>query len=299
MNSIVSYPDRGVGGKSNYRGNCSPRLIEDVITQFHPDEISDYMVGSGTTEDVAKMKGLENHCYDLNRGFDLLNDDIQERSNLIFWHPPYWDIIKYAGSQYDAKAILEKYGIDPLKEDLSKAQSWEQFVKEMNYCMIKQFASLEKGGRMAVLVGDIKKQGKLYSMILELAKPGTIENIVIKAQYNCLSYGKQYTGKFIPIVHEYMLIVKKNNPLLYDIQYTKTYSCDTRDMKIPTWRDVVIAVLEDKAKSMSLSEIYASIDGHKKANKNPNWQAKVRQTLELGEGAYFTHDSRGVWSLAA
>lgn len=31
MQSIVSYPDRGVGGKSSYRGNCSPRLIHDLV----------------------------------------------------------------------------------------------------------------------------------------------------------------------------------------------------------------------------------------------------------------------------
>lgn len=30
MQSIVSYKDRGIGGNSHYRGNCSPRLIEDL-----------------------------------------------------------------------------------------------------------------------------------------------------------------------------------------------------------------------------------------------------------------------------
>lgn len=30
MQSIVSYKDRGIGGNSHYRGNCSPRLIEDM-----------------------------------------------------------------------------------------------------------------------------------------------------------------------------------------------------------------------------------------------------------------------------
>ena len=79
MKSIVSYPERGSGGKNTYRGNCSPLLIEDLIRQYNPDTIADYMVGSGTTGDVAKRMGIPSFCYDLNRGFDLLNNEIKER----------------------------------------------------------------------------------------------------------------------------------------------------------------------------------------------------------------------------
>lgn len=71
MKSIVSYPERGKDGKNNYRGNCSGLLIEDLIKQFQVQEITDFMVGSGTTEDVANRMGIESHCYDLNRGFDF------------------------------------------------------------------------------------------------------------------------------------------------------------------------------------------------------------------------------------
>ena len=62
----------------------------------------------------------------------------------------------------------------------------------MNYAMMKQFSSLEKGGRMAVLMGDIKKKGCLYSMLAEIIKLGTLENIIIKAQHNCFSDQIQY-----------------------------------------------------------------------------------------------------------
>lgn len=30
LTSIVSYPERGTGGNNRYRGNCSPKLIEDA-----------------------------------------------------------------------------------------------------------------------------------------------------------------------------------------------------------------------------------------------------------------------------
>lgn len=39
LTSIVSYPERGEGGSNRYRGNCSPRLIEDLIRFFHPEMI--------------------------------------------------------------------------------------------------------------------------------------------------------------------------------------------------------------------------------------------------------------------
>lgn len=99
---------------------------------------------------------------------------------------------------YKATEVERKYGFDPRSFDLSRIPDWNRFVEAMNYAMMKQFCALEKGGRMAVLVGDIKKKGKLYSMLFELTKPGTLENVIIKAQHNCFSNQTQYSGRFIP-----------------------------------------------------------------------------------------------------
>ena len=43
LTSVVSYPERGHGGNNRYRGNCSPKLIEDLITHFRPHEVCDYI----------------------------------------------------------------------------------------------------------------------------------------------------------------------------------------------------------------------------------------------------------------
>jgi hypothetical protein len=99
---------------------------------------------------------------------------------------------------YKASDVMQKYGYDPKRLDLSRIESWDDFVRAMNYAMMKQFSALENGGRMAVLMGDIKKKGRLYSMLAEIVKPGTLENIIIKAQHNCFSDRTQYSGKFIP-----------------------------------------------------------------------------------------------------
>ena len=207
LTSIVSYPERGTGGNNRYRGNCSPKLIEDLIGFFKPAEICDYMCGSGTTQDAAHTMGIISHCYDLHSGFDLINCEIPERPEFVFWHPPYWDMITYSDVMYKASEVQSKYGYDPRQFDLSRIPKWEDFVRVMNYAMMKQFCALERGGRMAVLVGDIKKKGQLYSMLFELIKPGTLENVIIKAQHNCFSNQTQYSGHFIPILHEYLQLL--------------------------------------------------------------------------------------------
>ena len=58
MQSVVSYPDRGPWGNNKYRGNMSGYLVKDIIEQYHLKQLSDYMVGGGTTEDVCRAKGI-------------------------------------------------------------------------------------------------------------------------------------------------------------------------------------------------------------------------------------------------
>ena len=296
LTSIVSYPERGEGGNNRYRGNCSPKLIEDLIGFFRPNEICDYMCGSGTTKAAADKCGIQSRIYDLHSGFDIMNSEIKERPEFIFWHPPYWDIIKYSDVMYKASDVQARYGYDPRKLDLSRIPNWEQFVEAMNYAMMKQFASLEKGGRMAVLMGDIKKRGKLYSMLAEIIKPGTLENIIIKAQHNCFSDNTQYSGSFIPILHEYVMIVRKDTPLLVPVIVAKEIKADIRDMAGTTWRDVVAAVLEECTEAVTLTYLYEQIEPHKKAQNNKHWREKIRQTLQINPN-HFHHTDRGMWVL--
>lgn len=198
---------------------------------------------------------------------------------------------------YRASDVQNRYGYNPCQFDLSHIAEWDEFVKAMNYAMMKQFSALEKGGRIAVLMGDIKKKGKLYSMIAEIVKPGTLENIIIKAQHNCFSDNIEYTGKFIPILHEYVMIVRKDNPMLIPVIMAKKSEMDIRDMPDATWRDVVAAVLEKNPSPVSLTFIYEQIEPHKKAQSNQWWKEKVRQTLQCNP-AHFVHDGRGMWSLS-
>lgn len=291
MNSIVSYPERGKWGNNKYRGNATGKLLIDLHTIYKFDEISDYMAGSFTTADVGKELGITTNCYDLNgfrgKSYDLLNDEIKERNEFIYWHPPYWDIIKYSGFQY---------GDIPLENDLSHIKDYEKFMKAINYCLAKQFTSLEVGGRIAILMADIKKKGKLYSMLLDMNKLGTLEQIVIKEQINCMSDNKIYNGNFIKIAHEYCLILRKDFPLILDFSITKKAQVDLRDCINITWKDLIASTLEYMGKISTLNEIYSSLEGYKKTANNKDWKAKVRQTLQRYP-SIFSNVEKGKWKL--
>jgi len=136
--------------------------------------------------------------------------------------------------------------------------------------MIKQYASLEKGGRIAVLMGDMKRKGRLYSMLVDIVKSGTLENIVIKAQHNCWSDRQNYSGKFIPIVHEYLMICRKDGELLIPVIMTTHQTVDLRDVKSATWKDVVYEAMKAIGGSCTLEDIYSSLENHKRAKSNTN-----------------------------
>ncbi len=298
MQSIVSYPERGQYGKNNYRGNCSGLLIKDLISQYHLEGLSDFMVGSGTTEDVVREAGIRGDFADLNRGFDMLSMEMPERAENIFWHPPYHDMIVYSGKQYDVNSVERTTGLSSqtiLADDLSRCASWEDFVKKMNYCMLKQFTALEKGGRMFVLVGDMKRKGKLYSMIRELICPGTMENIIIKAQHNCWSDRQTYSGNFVPIVHEYLLVTRKDAGLIIPVSMGHSQSYDTRKFGDQSWRDLVYTVIQENGGQMSLQELYDALKDSAKAGRNQHWQEKIRQTVQNIK--HFKRTERGTYAL--
>ena len=300
MESIVSYPDRGPYGKNSYRGNCSGLLIKDIIKQYKLTGLSDWMVGSGTTEDVVREMGIRGDFADLNRGFDMMSMDIPNRSESTYWHPPYWDLIVYSGQQYNVKSVEAATGLSAetiLADDLSRCPSWEEFVKKMNYCCMKQFSALEKGGRMFILVGDIKRKGRLYSMLFDLIKPGTLEQVIIKAQHNCWSDRQVYSNNnFVPIVHEYLVVLKKEAGLIVPVSWGTSREYDMRSFGDQSWRDLVYSVIQENGGTMSLQELYDALKDSAKAKRNTHWQEKVRQTVQ--DIKRFVRTERGTYALA-
>lgn len=302
MESIISFPDRGPYGKSSYRGNCSGYVQKSLFEQFGSREVTDPMAGSFTTRDVANEMGIISHCYDLSQGFNALTDEIPDEAcgaDTWFWHPPYSEVIgiPYAGTEWDDKKFEKNFGYDPKPYDLGR-MPWTEFVKAMNLCLMKFYQAMDVGARMCVLMGDIKRKGKLYSMLCDIVKPGQLENIVIKTQHNTVSGRNTYTGKkFIPIVHEYIMILKKPSPYAMEIILPRRYNADIRDSHTATWRDVVNAAMKKLGGKASLEELYSELDGHKKAENNAHWKEKIRQTLQ--KSSLFASNERGVWAFAS
>lgn len=305
--TLLSFPDRNnEWGDNKYRGNCSGWIHAFLIWKYHVQKMAELFSGSGTGYDVAKDMGISYVGADLNPkpvrpgilNVNAVTDEVPQEflgADMIFMHPPYGAEIKipYAGSMYaDPTKELSKYDLGQMP--------WDTFMKTLNQIVMKYYAAMESGSRMAVLMGDVRRGG-LHSMLTDIVKPGSLEQIIIKAQHNCVSNGRQYSNRnFVPLVHEYIMVLKKMSPYMLDFQIPIKKALDIRDSNSATWRDVVLAVMTKLEGNCTLSQIYAEIEGHKKCESNPdNWQAKVRQVLQnLRDSGLVISESRGCWAAA-
>lgn len=274
MQSIVSYENRGNFGDSKYRGNCTGYIIRDLITQFYPTskpkKFVEIFSGGGTGKDVAKSLNITNSLHlDLNNGWDALADEIPSGSDFVFSHPPYWDIISYESQR-------NSYS----KNDLSNQMPYEQFIKKLNIVNEKIYHSLLYGGRHAILIGDVRKQGKYYSLIKDMDWFGDLESHIIKIQYNCVSDNKVYANtSFIPIKHEHLLVFKKNRVWLFNKTHTSTVQINIMEVTNITWRDLIQATIQYLKNRATIDEIYNILEKSKKAQNNNHVREKIRQTL--------------------
>lgn len=308
--SIVCYGQNGRDkryGKSSYRGNTDGSIVKDFLDfcggkfKRSVKTCSDYMVGSGTTRDVCKERGITGTYWDLSMGKNLLDPDLEipDRPETIFWHPPYSSLINipYAGKEWGANAAemdsyIQKYGYDPRKYDLGR-MDWEPFVKALDYCVMKMYAAMETGGYIGILMGDIRRNGRYYSMLRDIALPGEMQSIVIKQQVNATSYRRTYSGNsFIPIVHEFFVICKKPDAYIIDYTFCRHVSMDIRNSMNATWKDVIAAVIEAHKAPMTREEIYEEVKGYKKAENNHHLPEKIRQTLNSYKDVFICANGR-------
>jgi len=206
MCSVVSYPDRGPWGNSSYRGNCSGHLVKDLILRFGCQSVFDPSEGGGTVRDVVTginqylKKDIEYEGRDLRQGWNLMTSPLPDRQyDMVWYHPPYWDIIRYSENRYD----------------LSNAQNLDEFEAMLNLCVERLSQMVKRGGIMAVLIGDKRKSGQYYPLFKTLLmndKIGQLKGIIIKIQHNCRSDKRTYEQSnpfLIPIKHEYCLVFQK------------------------------------------------------------------------------------------
>jgi len=204
--SVVSYPDRGPWGDPSFRGNCSGYLAKDLILRFGCQSVFDPAEGSGTVRDVVhginRYRGKDIHYEgrDLSQGRDVLTGPLPEKQfDMVWYHPPYWDMIRYSGHD----------------QDLSNCASLEEFEARLNRSVERLSGTLRPGGIMAILIGDKRKHGAYYPLLRTLlmnSKIKELRGIIIKIQHHCQSDKKEYGARnpfLIPIKHEYCLVYQK------------------------------------------------------------------------------------------
>ncbi len=302
--TILSFPNRGAWGDNRYRGNCSGWIQAFLIWKYQVKKLAELFAGSGTGSDVASDMGIDYIGADLNPNpvrknilsVNAVTDDVPDLfygADMLFMHPPYGAEIKipYAGNMWKDTGNLSQFDLGQMK--------WDKFIKVLNHIIMKYYSSMEPGARMSILMGDVRRNG-LHSMLTDIVKPGNLEQIIIKAQHNTASgrSGNSYGGfkNFVPLVHEYILVLKKIAPYIINFKLPQTHEVDIRDSNSATWKDVVFSVM-NKLKKSDLNKIYSEIENHEKAKKNPNWKATVRRTLQ--ESNFCVSYERGVWQIAA
>ena len=305
--TILSFPDRGPWGDFRYRGNCSGWIQAFLIWKYHVRKMAELFSGSGTGYDVAQDMGVQYIGADLNPSpvrpgilsVDAMEEEVPESfmdADFIFMHPPYSNVcrIHWAGERTgypDPSGELRK-------KDLG-TMDWNTFMAVLNKVVMKYYSVMMNGGLMRILMGDVRRGG-LHSMLTDIVKPGQLEQIIIKAQHNTTSSGssgKYSSRNFVPIAHEYLMVLKKISPYIITFSLEKKYKCDIRDSRQATWKDVVAAALQKRGGTANLEELYKEIDGHEKCHRNQHWKERIRQTLQLYP--IFRRSNICVWHFAA
>jgi hypothetical protein len=193
--SVVSYPDRGPWGDNQYPGNCSGYLLIDLCATYQPRRVLDPMEGGGTSREVCADMGIDFAGYDLQTGTDSLRDEIGSGYDMIFWHPPYHD--------------MKIYSDDP--RDLSRSGSLIMFQALLRTGYQRFFSLLAPGGRLAILMGDLRRQGRYEPLTVDVARldRGHLEGIIVKVQHHVSSGRTRYSGAFVPILHETLTVFRK------------------------------------------------------------------------------------------
>lgn len=236
--TVWSFPKRGNWAvhTNEYRGNWSPNVPRNIILQYSKkgDLLLDPFVGGGTTLIECWLLGrnglgvdISPHAINLTKKllkfmeieakkskYRLPNVRIKckrgdarnlsfienEKIDLICTHPPYGNSLRYT---------------DNVKGDLSHIKNIKEFCNEMNKVSKEFFRILKPNGYCAILIGDIRSNGKVIPLgfkILEnfISNGFELKEIIIKQQHNDRSTMFYRNNKLnYRIAHEYLFIFKK------------------------------------------------------------------------------------------
>lgn len=293
MKSVISFPDRGHWGQNSWRGNCSGYVQKELIEHFKPQTFVDVCEGSKTSRDVCKEMGIKYFGFDLHTGTDYTSDFILSRlpspCDLVFSHPPYDRIIDYGQVGVFKNPSL-------IARDTSRCSTTEEFLEKSRIMLLNQREATRPNGHYCTLIGDTRAKGVFRSLqadFLNMMPKTENVSVVIKTQHNTQSDKRIYSGNFIPILHEYLLVWKKSAKTLVQVTFEGLREIKTQTNQ--TWRSLIRLALMKLGGKAKLSDIYAMVEqeANERIRSNAHWMAKIRQTLQF----YFESVERGVWAL--
>ncbi len=197
-----------------------------ILRYSNPDDwVLDQFMGSGTTLVEAKLLNRNAIGVDINpQSVSISEANLQfpyetnakiyvrngnatdlsfikdNRIDFICTHPPYANIIKYSKG---------------IEGDISLLNA-EEFLSEMRKIAIEAFRVLKKGKMCAIMMGDIRKYGKVVplgfrTMECFLQAGFSNKEIIIKEQHNCHSteYWENKDNNFLLLAHEYIFVFQK------------------------------------------------------------------------------------------
>lgn len=154
--------------------------ISETNLQFQCETNSKIYVKNGSATDMSFIKN--------------------GRIDFICTHPPYANIIKYSKD---------------IAEDISLL-TIDDFIIQMEKVALEAFRVLKTGKICAVMMGDMRRHGKVIPLGFNvmncfLKKGFAIKEIIIKEQHNCKStdYWEKQDNSFLLLAHEYIFVFQK------------------------------------------------------------------------------------------
>lgn len=149
-------------GDNGFYGNAPTQVVEQCVLRLTRKKslVLDPMAGSGTTIDVCRHLKRKYLAYDLHPSRkDIKRNDSRrlpvrdERVDLVFLHPPYWNLVYYSQD----------------KRDLSRSRSLDDFLNGMREVIIESKRVLKKHGHLCVLIGDVVRNGQFIPLSRKIA----------------------------------------------------------------------------------------------------------------------------------
>lgn len=288
LRTVERKVQRTSHGDWKYRGNADSDIFRKAINYLHKKMkkakiiVADFMEGSGTIKDLCKTLSFVHYVgNDLRYGFDRTCDESEVIPDIEVIHPPYFvaksektgklsAMPQYAGVQW------KNENVDYAK-DGSHIHNWEDYVKWNNKLVAKAMLNLPVGGRIIYMNAPVKFENTYYDIFKDMNIYGELEQVLIKEQINCFSDNIDYKDSFIPIAHEYVLIIKKTSNLKLHCKVFTEKIVDLMQSVSVTWKELIQNLIENLGGKATRQQLCDILKNHPKAQNNNNVEAKVRQ----------------------